>query len=136
MSDGLVLRSLVEDDYETICRWWKWWRWTPLERHALPNNGTGGFMIQHEGVDICAGFLVTTNSSICLIEWIVSNYEVKDKILRKDAVEFLIEALVNLGKKLGFKLAFTYLLNESLKQRYETCGFIETTKPIEMIKRI
>lgn len=132
----LSLRPLVENDYDTMCRWWKWWRWTPPEKYTLPNNGTGGFMVQYKGVDICAGFLVTTNSGLCLVEWIVSNYEIKDKKLRKDAVEFLIEALVNLGGKLGFKLAFTYLLNESLKQKYEACGFIETSKPIEMIKRI
>ena len=101
----------------------------------LPNNGTGGFMIQYKGVDVCAGFLLTSNSSMCLVEWIVSNYKVKDKKLRKDAVEFLIRSLVDLGKKLGFELAFTYLLNENLKQKYEACGFVESTRPIEMIKK-
>lgn len=132
----LTFRPLQEEDYETICEWWKWWRWTPVSKEMLPNNGTGGVMIQDNGVDVCAGFLYTTNSSLCKIEWIISNYKVKNKKVRSQAIQLLIDTLSSTAKELGFKVAFTYLLNENLIKKYENCGFINSSKPIEMIKKL
>ena len=136
MNNELDFRLLNEEDYEIICEWWRWWRWTPVERELLPNNGTGGFMVHSNNVDICAGFLYTTNSNLCHVEWIVSNYEIKDKTLRKEAIEMLINTLLTFGKSLGFKIAFTYLLNKNLEKKFENCGFIHSSKPIEMIKKL
>jgi hypothetical protein len=136
MDSKLSIRNLVEEDYEIICKWWKWWRFVPVAKESLPDNGTGGFMIECNGVNICAGFLYTTNSNLCKIEWIISNYEVRDKQIRKKSLEILINALTNKAKELGFKIAFTYLVNKKLKEKFKECGFIESNKPIEMIKII
>ena len=54
MEDKLIFRPLKEEDYETICKWWKWWRWTVLPKDFLPNNGEGGFMIEKNNVPIVA----------------------------------------------------------------------------------
>ena len=136
MENELVFRPLKEEDYETICKWWKWWRWEPINRESLPNNGVGGFMIHDKNTDICAGFVYTTNSNICIVEWIVSNYEIKDKKIRKKAIEMLICTLTDFGKNLGFKVAFTYLLNKNLEETFENCDFVHSSKPIEMIKKL
>ena len=132
----LTFRPLQDEDYETMCEWWRWRRWTPVGKEMLPDNGTGGIMIQDGEVNICAGFLYTTNSSLCKIEWIISNYKVKDKLVRQKAINLLIETLSNKAKDLGFKIAFTYLLNENLIDKYKNCGFIKTTKLVEMIKKL
>ena len=127
----LKFRPLNKEDYKTLCKWWKWWRWTPVEQESLPNNGTGGFMVYNDNVEICAGFIYTTNSNLCHIEWLVSNYEVKDKKIRTEAVELLINTLIALGKNLGYKIAFTYLLN-----KFKNCGFVHSSNPVELIKKI
>ena len=136
MEDELTFRPLEKEDYETICKWWKWWRWKPIAWESLPNNGTGGFMIQVNSINICAGFLYTTNSNLCHVEWVVSNYKIKDKKIRQEALEMLIQVLTSFAKDLGFKIAFTYLLNKNLEQKFKNCGFIHSSKPIEMIKKL
>ena len=45
--DELFARRLVLKDYNTIVDWWKSWPdWEPLEIDLLPENGTGGIMIE------------------------------------------------------------------------------------------
>jgi len=132
----MEIRKLLDEDYETLCEWWRWWRWTPVLKNSLPDSGKGGVMVQHEGVDVCAGFLYTTNSDLAYIEWTISNPNFRDKIVRKEAIKKLIETLTNQAKELGCKFVFTYLINESLKEKFEDCGFIHSNKPIEMIKKL
>jgi hypothetical protein len=49
------IRLLKEGDYEdTLVGWWKDWKWTAPPKEFLPNDGTGGFMVSKDGVDICA----------------------------------------------------------------------------------
>tara|TARA_R100001463_G_scaffold22761_1_gene54688 strand:+ start:99 stop:509 length:411 start_codon:yes stop_codon:yes gene_type:complete len=136
MDSQLKFRRLNTKDYKTLCSWWKWWRWTPVEQKSLPDNGTGGFMIYKDNVEICAGFVYTTNSDLCHVEWIISNNEVKDKNIRSEAIEMLINTLLAYAKSLGFKIAFTYLLNKNLEKKYKNCGFVHSCNPIEMIKKI
>ena len=61
----LTARRLTEEDYSTIVEWWKSWpEWEPLSQEMLPENGTGGIIIEKEGEPIVAGFLYGTNSKI------------------------------------------------------------------------
>jgi len=67
----LTARRLTEKDYNTIVEWWKSWpEWEPLSQEMLPENGTGGIIIEKEGEPIVAGFLYGTNSKIAWMEWI------------------------------------------------------------------
>ena len=46
----LKARKLIHEDYDTIVEWWKSWpEWEALSRDLLPENGTGGIMIEREG---------------------------------------------------------------------------------------
>ena len=86
------IRLLNESDYDnTLVKWWQDWRWQAPPKEMLPNNGLGGFMISKEDVNICAGFAYFTNSGIAFCEFIVSNFEYKDKD-RHEAIELLIES--------------------------------------------
>lgn len=136
MNPKLTFRPLKEEDYEILCDWWKWWKFVPIAKESLPDNGTGGFMVKHGDTNVCAGFIYKTNSNFCLVEWVISNYNVRDRVVRDKAIKLLINELTNEGKRLGFKVAFTWLINENLKAKMESCGFVKTSQPIEMIKKI
>jgi hypothetical protein len=129
------IRLLSEDDYDNILvKWWKDWRWEPVPKDALPGNGTYGYMVSKDGIDICAGFLYTSNSSMAMCEFIVSNFEYKNKD-RKDAIVFLIDALCNAAKLQGFKYVWTCLKNPSLIKSYEANNFSKSSPNcLEMIK--
>ena len=45
----LKARRLTNEDYNTILEWWKSWpEWQPLAKEMLPENGTGGIIIEKE----------------------------------------------------------------------------------------
>ena len=128
-------RYLQEGDYENILTsWWQDHNWDAPAKDSLPDNGTGGVMISKDGVDICAGFLYKTNSSMAWCEYIISNKNYRDSD-RGEAIELLINVISKLAKDEGFKFVFTCLKHPVLEQRYKRCGFlIDPTPSKEMIK--
>lgn len=128
-------RLTLLSDYNELLKWWKWFRFPAPTTDMLPNNLKDGIMISLNEVNICAGFIYRTPSSICWVEYIVSNPQVKDKKVRKEAVTLLINTLCELGYKMGFKLIFTSVKNQNLINHYNDCGFIIGPKNTsEMIK--
>ena len=64
----LNTRLLKEEDWETLCKWWESWpKWVNPPKSFLPDNGTGGLMVEKDGRSICAGFLYMTNSDAVLL---------------------------------------------------------------------
>ena len=133
----MEVRFLNEGDYDVLSSWWKDWRWTPPPRDFLPQDGTGGMMASKDGVDVCAGFIYFTNSKTAIIEFIVSNFQYKNKD-RKEAIEFLINTLTEVAKETnGCKYIYTSLKNESLINSFSACGYqTGSTGCIEMIKTL
>ena len=129
------IRLLNDSDYDnTLKGWWEDWKWTAPPKESLPNNGLGGFMISKGEVDICAGFAYFTNSNLAWCEFIVSNKQYKDKD-RNDAIELLINTIVEACKNAGYKTIFTSVSNQNLINKYQNCGFIKTQEgATEMIK--
>jgi len=134
---SFTCRLLNENDYDDILvGWWKSWRWEAPKKDMLPQEGLCGVIVSKENVDICAGFLFLTNSKVAHAEYIISNFEYKDKD-RKEAIEFLIHSLSAIAKDRGCKYIFTSLKNDSLISRYENCGYKKgSTGCTEMIKVI
>lgn len=130
----MEVRYLDDRDYDVLASWWKDWRWTPPPKDMLPQNGRGGLMITKDGVDICAGFIYFTNSATAWVEFIVSNFQYKQKD-RKDAIILLINALSEVAKENGCKYVYTSLKNQSLINYYAECGFQKgSDNCTEMIK--
>ena len=70
----LNIRMLKDSDWNTLVEWWDAWpEWHAPAKDFLPENGTGGFIVEKQDKPIVAGFLYTTNSKAALLEWIVSN---------------------------------------------------------------
>lgn len=116
------VRYLKEEDYNMLCEWWKDWKWTPPPRDFLPQNGSGGLILEKEGVPIVAGFVYFTNSKVAWNEFVVSNFQYKDKD-RKEAIKILICELVELAKSKGSKYIYTVVKNQNLKKTYQEIGF-------------
>ena len=94
-------------------------------------------MVYKGGVNICAGFIYNTNSSLCWLEFITSNFEVKDRKLRREALNYLILQLCESAKIMGKTAIFTSVKNHGLIQRFNDCGFkIGSNNTMEMIKSL
>ena len=136
MKDKLMFRTLKEEDYETICAWWKWWRWTPLPKTALPDNAKSGFMVEKNGQPIVSAFLYLTNSTGALLEWIVSNPEYRQDD-RKEAVELLINNAENFCKNIGITFIFSIGRSKHLMDTHKKLGWHVDKKPShEIIKKL
>lgn len=130
-------RWLKESDYEQLCDWWTKWRWTPPTRALLPENGTFGIMISVDGINVCAGFLYLTNSSFGIVEYIVSNFDFKDRELRKEAIKMLIESLNDVAYLEGVDLIFTSVKDPNLIKSNKECGYvIGSVGTTEMLRKI
>ncbi len=132
------VRNLIHDDYdELLVKWWTQWRWQVIPRDFLPQNGTGGIMIEIDGVPIVAGFLYLTNSAVAWTEFTVSNFEFKDKIKRKEAIKLLIIEICRIAKECNVKYMYTSVKNENLKNTYTELGFsIGSKNATEMVMAI
>ena len=129
--------TLLEEDYENILlKWWKDNRFTPPPKDFLPQNGKGGIIVTDENqYPICAGFIYNTDSEVAWMEYIVSNFEVKDKELRRQAIEYLIYSLSQNTNK---KYIFSTIKNQNLIKRFVNCGFVtgsEQTTEMVLIKK-
>ena len=115
-------RKLTEQDYSMLVDWWKWWRWSPPSKNLLPNNGTGGIIIEKNNIPVVAGFLYFTNSEMVLLEWIVSNPKYKESD-RKDAIEMLINVSEQVCRKENKKYMFTIGRSKHLRETHEKLGW-------------
>lgn len=132
----LKVRNLLEEEYISLCEFWKFWRFPAPKREMLPNDFKYSVAVTNEENIVCAGFLYITPSAFCFIEFIVSNPSVRDRIIRREALILLIDTISSLATKMGFKLMFTFVKNENLINKYLECGFVKGSASIEMIKKL
>lgn len=132
----MEVRNLIHSDYdEILVKWWKDWRWEPPSRGFLPEDGLGGFIVYDGDVPVCAGYMYITNSRAGWCDFIVSNFNYKDKEKRKEALELLIGTIGVVLKKVGCDYSYTVLQNQSLINIYKGLGYQEGSKGCsEMIK--
>ncbi len=132
----LKIRLLNEEDYSLLEKWWKAWGWPAVSKDILPDNGTGGIMVEHEGKPMAAGFIYWSNSGLCWFDWVVSDPK-GNKRVRPFAVKFLIEAAEQMVKDVGKKCIMSISRSNSLLKIHKKLGWHVDEKPsYEMIKRI
>jgi len=129
-------RTLMESDYKILSDWWIAWSWPVMAKDMLPDNGTGGIMVEHEGENIVAGFLYWSNSKLVWLDWIISNPK-SDKDIRQEAIKKLILTAESMTKKAGSKYMMSISRSNSLLKIHEQMGWtIDKTPSHEMIKII
>ena len=132
----LKARTLLEQDYTMLEKWWLGWGWPVVNKDILPDNGTGGAMIEHEGKPIVAGFIYWSNSGMCWFDWVISDPK-GNKRARPFAVKFLIETVEKMVKDAGKKCIMSISRSNSLLKIHKKLGWtIDKTPSHEMIKRI
>ena len=136
-NNKLVCRVLNENDWETLVSWWGAWPgWPePPMRDFLPDNGTGGLMIEKNGTPIVAGFLYQTNSKGILLEWIISNPKYRDKD-RNEAIEKLIVEAEKSAKEMGYIYMFTIGRHKSLISKHKKLGWFMDEKPSHEMTKV
>ena len=134
----MKIRKLTKSDYETLEKWWKGFSWESAPRKdILPENGTGGLMIEKEDKCVAAVFIYDTNSSLSWITWLVSDpdYKQRDKGL---LIETLIKGAEQVSKNMGKQGMFAFGKTNSIVNIHKKLNwFIDENKPgKEMIKLI
>ena len=132
----LKARTLLEQDYSMLEEWWKAWGWPPVNKDVLPDNGTGGVMIEYEDKPIVAGFIYWSNSGMCWFDWVISDPN-GNKKARPLAVKFLIQTVEQMVKDAGKKCIMSISRSNSLLKIHKKLNWVVDEKPsYEMIKRI
>lgn len=131
-----TIRKLNSTDYEEILtEWWNDWRWTPPLKDFLPENGEGGIIVYDGDIPVCAGFYYVTNSKVGWCDWIISNFQYKNKQKRKKALSQLVNILSETLKVNGCKYSYALLKSKSLISIYENNGYTQgDSYNTEMIK--
>ena len=99
----ITVRAYEDSDYEMLASWWQGWKWPPVIKDWLPPTGA---ICSYDDIDIFAGFLVQTNISAAIIEWVVSNPNQKEG--RKECKEMLLHMLCDVAKGLGYSSVFIF----------------------------
>ena len=131
------IRKLTESDYEVLVDWWNAWpEWSAPPREILPENGSGGLIVEKDNVKVAACYIYETNSKTAWIEWIVSNpdYKEEDRGL-------LIEAMLKSAEKVCINMGNLFILsvgrNKSLMKKHKKLGWLVDDKPVyEMMKSL
>ena len=132
------IRQLQESDYETLILWWEQWpEWQAPARDFLPDNGTGGLIVEtKDGTPIVAGFLYMTNSKAVLLEWIISNPEYREPD-RDAAITALIMGAEAVVRNADKKYMFTIGRNQKLINKHKDLGWVVDKKPsYEIVKTL
>lgn len=133
---GFIIKKLKDTDYEEILvNWWNDWRWKAPPKDFLPENGKGGYIVYDEDIPVCAGFIYVTNSKVGWCDWIISNFNYKDKDKRKEALKKLILTLTETLKISKCKYAYALIKSDALINIYKEEGYLEAGQyNKEMIK--
>ena len=131
------IRKLETSDWSTLIKWWDSWpEWTAPPKTFLPENGTGGLIVEKDKQPIVAGFLYFTNSQAVLLEWIISNPEYRNAD-RSEAIELLINMAEEVCKKQNQLHIFSIGRNKHLIETHKKLGWHVDSKPsYEIIKNI
>ena len=132
---NFTVSKIKPGDYDNILvKWWKDWGFQSPPQDFLSDYG----LIVYDGeTPVCAGFLYLTNSSVAIINWVISNKEYRKKPNRNNAIDELLINLTYLCEKSGYKYIFVQNNNSSLIKRFEKHGFVVgATNSTEIIKKI
>lgn len=132
----LQTRVLTEKDWDTLVSWWDQWpEWVSPTKEFLPNNGTGGFMIEKEGKPIVAGFVYFTNSRTSLMEFVISDPKYRNED-RQEALEMLINKAEEFSKKSGYHYMYSMSGNKKLLETHKKLGWFVDEKPSYELTKI
>ena len=119
-------RLISDSDYENVLtKWWSDWRWNAPAKDFLPKVG---FIVSYEDTDVCACYIYDTDSKVAWLEWTISNFQFKDKELRKECMKYMLDFSKVYMHSIGKKYIMSMAINQPLINTLKENGFIEGTK--------
>mgnify|MGYP003632375091 CR=1 FL=1 len=135
----LSIRKLEESDWDTLVSLWSMWpEWkkTIPTKDLLPENGTGGYIVEKGDEAVMAGFLYTTNSKVAWVEWIVSNKDYRGND-RKEALELLISGIEHVAKESGYSIILSIARSKGLIHTFKELNYtVDDSPSFEVAKKI
>lgn len=124
----MIIRKLrLNTDWPTLHSFWQQKGLPPVPLELLPPTGVVAERV--DGVLLCGGFLVKSDTAMASLAFICGNPHV-EKAERGEALDAMILELVRLGMRSGFK-AFGAATNiRALQERYERLEFIKTDENV------
>lgn len=130
---SLTVRPITLADEPILTSWWLMHGWEPVGSANWPKNGA---LASLDGRPLAAAFLYLTDSSMCIVEWVVAN-PLSDKIERRAAIDLVIGSLVKKAKELGYSFAYTNIVHKRLQKSFEANGFkVMDTEMMSMVGRL
>tara|TARA_E500000318_G_C3376618_1_gene140588 strand:+ start:54 stop:458 length:405 start_codon:yes stop_codon:yes gene_type:complete len=131
----LKARKIKADDWDMLSDWWKGHNWPVPARDSLPENGSGGIIIEENNKPTIAGFIYQTNSKGCWLEYIISDPNYKKD--RSNILDFLIKHAEKAAVILGFKYMLFIGKSKGIRKSMKNNGWIEDPEPsYENMKKI
>lgn len=108
--------------FDVMKSWWHLRDKPSPDIHFLPPTGV---MVWFGDLPLCAGFLFKTDANIAIINHLVSNPAIPGvkKWVRSEAIDFLIETLIEKAKEDGYNLITASSNVRRLNERYEKFEF-------------
>ena len=129
----LTTRNITEKDWGMLCSWWKGHKWPIPNNDALPENGTGGIIVEENNIPVIAGFIFKTNSKGCWLEFIISDPNYKNDRSR------IIDKLIDDAEKIAIDMGFKYMLfigkSNGIRKSMRNKGWLEDPQPSHELMR-
>ena len=93
-----------------------------IEDYLIKNKFTGE-IIKNDGGLIA--YHSKSNSKVAWVDWIISDKNYKDKESRKEGIIYLIQALTEICKQLGYAYCYALVKHDGLIKTYEDLGYIK-----------
>ena len=122
MKDNVIVRGITLKDYEFINKWWEDSGYGIVDKKYLPDNGLGGLIVEKNGVPLAAAYTYTTNSRVCYMDNLVSNFNYKGRD-RLEIGNVLIKECVRIAEATGCEAVVTTTGNKGLLRRYKAMNW-------------
>lgn len=131
----LISRPYLSSQYNSVSLLWTAQRFPSVPPQALPQHGRV-IMDDTDQVVIAAGFLYQSDSSICWLEWVVTDPKAAGQA-RHEALGLLLKDLLADAKQFGATHVFSSLIDAGLIKRYQAAGFsVSDTGMTNVIKTL
>jgi pseudouridine-5'-phosphate glycosidase len=117
----LSTRRYIDADYSILVNWWSKQKFPTVHRAMLPEIGF--IAVDENDVLIAAAFLIKTDMSIALIEWIVANPIIRDEEIREEAIAKVIKECEDYAKIHGYVAVYSTMFNRALGNRFAKLGY-------------
>lgn len=119
-NNNLTWRKATVKDYDNVLsQWWKDWDWPIVPTLGMLSDG---YIVSKDGIDIYAGFIFYTGTTIGWIEFIVSNKKTTPE-QKRGGFEKLIDVISVIAKDKGVSILFTSTNDKPFINSLKKTGF-------------